>query len=138
LLSKNQGPQSIHQQVPKTMFSKILALRQFALLLLISTCKANLDMGAVRLPDKSGFRFKLWVPHAHSVKIELKDASAKDGAPRSVDLVRREEHGNPNIWYAESPDAKVGEEYRVCIESSWNDCYASEGAILHRRDPYAR
>ena len=28
--------------------------------------------------------------------------------------------------------------YRFVLESTWNDCYDTEGKTLYRRDPYAR
>jgi 1,4-alpha-glucan branching enzyme len=112
-------------------------IQYLALLILIHACNAHMNMGAVPLANKGGYSFRVWVPHANSVKVEIKDVASKDAAA-TVDLVRREEHGNPNVWYAESEEAKLGDQYRVCVESSWNDCFSQEGAVLYRRDPYAR
>jgi 1,4-alpha-glucan branching enzyme len=119
------------------MRSSAACIQYLACLALIHACNAHMHMGAVRLADKPGYSFRVWVPHANGVKIELKDVASKTAAA-TFDLVRREENGNPNVWYAECDEAKLGDEYRVCVESSWNDCFAQEGAVLYRRDPYAR
>ena len=43
-----------------------------------------------------------------------------------------------NLWHSEAASAAPGDDYRYALESSWNDCFATEGNTLFRRDPYAR
>ena len=46
--------------------------------------------------------------------------------------------GDGGIWHCESVSAVAGDMYRFVLESTWNDCYDTEGKTLFRRDPYAR
>lgn len=103
-------------------------------LCIVVTVDAGLDMGARLLPGGRGTGFKVWAPHATSVKVELRKASATGGSDVAVELVK----GDGNIWYGEDAAAQQGDYYRYLVESGWNDCFNSEGAVLKRRDPYAR
>ena len=42
------------------------------------------------------------------------------------------------MWHGEAASACAGDDYRYAIDSTWNDCFDTEGAVLYRRDPYAR
>jgi 1,4-alpha-glucan branching enzyme len=74
-------------------------------------------------------RFRLWAPHGERLWIEFKDREP-------VELFR--ETDAAHFWTAQVFGVTPGDEYRVKIEPSWNDCYHTEGGQLFRRDPYAR
>lgn len=73
--------------------------------------------------------FRIWAPHARRVCIELASGRFVDLAPETV---------NEHFWSGEAGGLAPGARYRVVLESSWNDCFDREGAVLVRRDPYAR
>jgi 1,4-alpha-glucan branching enzyme len=68
---------------------------------------------------------RLWAPHGEDVTLEF-----ENGEP--VPMVR-----DGDFWHA-TATCKPGDRYRVAMGSSWNDCFAAEGARLIRRDPCAR
>jgi hypothetical protein len=78
-----------------------------------------------------GASFKVWAPHASAVRVELKRAS---GSAETLDMVKWDN----NLWHSEAASAAPGDDYRYALESTWNDCFATEGNTLFRRDPYAR
>lgn len=80
--------------------------------------------GPTRLsPTHSSFR--VWAPHGAAVGIQFRSGGR-------LALVR-----SGDFWEA-SAACDVGDQYRVTLRSSWNDCFAAEGADLVRRDPCAR
>eukprot|EP01054_Gregarina_sp_Poly1_P004931 Gregarina_sp_Poly_1__4930@NODE_2615_length_1914_cov_132_693016_g1658_i0_p1_GENE_NODE_2615_length_1914_cov_132_693016_g1658_i0NODE_2615_length_1914_cov_132_693016_g1658_i0_p1_ORF_typecomplete_len324_score34_09Alphaamylase/PF00128_24/3_9e33CBM_48/PF02922_18/3_6e07hDGE_amylase/PF14701_6/1_8e06GHL10/PF02638_15/9_5e05Glyco_hydro_70/PF02324_16/0_26Glyco_hydro_70/PF02324_16/15Cellulase/PF00150_18/0_0069GHL6/PF14871_6/0_021DUF4015/PF13200_6/0_023Melibiase/PF02065_18/3_6e03Melibiase/PF02065_18/0_047Glyco len=86
--------------------------------------------------DKGGLEFGLWAPHAKTIEVVFSNG-------RRFPLVGS---GKPEIWKCaiekenqwRIPDDPTPVTYHFEIDSSWNDCFITEGAILHRRDPYAR
>ena len=104
------------------------------IVLSVVSVDAGLDMGANLLPGGRGTGFKVWAPYATSVKVELRKASTTGGSEVAVELVK----GDGNIWYGVDEAAGAGDDYRYLVEAGWNDCFDQEGAILKRRDPYAR
>ncbi|CAE8627775.1 unnamed protein product [Polarella glacialis] len=72
--------------------------------------------------------FRVWAPHGESVAVEIQDG----GEIREVKLARE-----GDFWSGEAP-CKPGIRYRIALGSTWNDCFAQEGARLIRRDPCAR
>ena len=100
-------------------------------LLVLACAHAGLDMGSTLLPS-GGAGFKVWAPHASFVRVELelKATNSKE----ILELSR----GENDVWYGESQSATAGDDYRYAVESTWNDCFENEGAVLYRRDPYAR
>lgn len=103
------------------------------LLWALTYADAALDMGARLLPGGMGARFKVWAPHGSLVKVELKKAEAAS-VEETIELAK----GDNCIWYGDAPSAAAGDHYRFVLDSSWNDCFDTEGATLYRRDPYAR
>jgi len=73
--------------------------------------------------------FRVWAPHGERLWLEFGDREP-------VELAR--EPAAPLFWAAEVTGLKPGDRYRVRIVPHWNDCHATEGAELLRRDPYAR
>jgi len=55
---------------------------------------AALDMGARLLPGGRGIGFKVWAPHASSVNVEMKKATATN-VDETLALVK----GGENVWY---------------------------------------
>lgn len=110
--------------------------RPLILIFMLSTSiDAALDMGATLLPDGRGCGFKIWAPHASAMRVEiLPGISTTATVEHTIELKR----GDGNHWYGESDRAHAGCDYRIALESSWNDCYSTEGGTLFRRDPYAR
>lgn len=103
-------------------------------MIFIST-EAALDMGATLLPDGRGCSFKIWAPHASAIRVEILPGVAVTAPEKHTIELKR---GDCDRWYGESDRAQAGCDYRIALESSWNDCYSTEGATLYRRDPYAR
>ncbi len=78
-------------------------------------------MGAI--PHEQGVAFRVWAPHADSVYVVGDFNEWSDEATP----MERDEAGN---WYADVPDAQVGQEYRYRIRNGEQE--------LFRIDPYAR
>jgi len=86
-------------------------------------------MGPVVLEE--GLQLKVWVPHANAVSVEL--------LASSEEVVRLPLSGEGEHWGGiVRGKLTTGSKYRFIVDSSHNDCYALEGALLERRDPYAR
>ena len=79
--------------------------------------EAGLDMGACVRQDGRGCSFKVWAPHASSVEVDLRKASAK-GERTSFALQR----GDENIWFGESKDAVAGDDYRYAVQVTHPCC----------------
>lgn len=121
-------PSTNDNQISLTCGSRV-TLRVLVMTLLATNspfCDAHLGMGARMLSGgKHGFAFKAWVPHANGVKVEIKDS--KTDTMQRIDLIKRKEDGNENMWVGECAEAELGDDYRFCIDSSWNDCFEQEG-----------
>ncbi|MHC5540984.1 alpha-amylase family glycosyl hydrolase, partial [Singulisphaera rosea] len=78
-------------------------------------------MGAI--PYEVGVAFRVWAPHAERVFVVGDFNEWKEDATP----MEHEEHG---YWYADVPEARVGDEYRYLIVNG--------EARLSRIDPYAR
>jgi maltooligosyltrehalose trehalohydrolase len=102
---------------------------------LSTSIDAALDMGATLLPDGRGCSFKFWSPHASAMRVEILPGVSKTATEKHTIELQR---GDGNHWFGESDRAFGGCDYRIALESSWNDCYSTEGGTLFRRDPYAR
>ncbi len=81
----------------------------------------NSGMGAI--PVAKGFAFRVWAPHAENVFVT---GSFNDWSKISTPLIS-EKNG---YWFAEVPEAKMGDEYRYLI-------HGPKGSVS-RIDPYAR
>lgn len=79
-------------------------------------------MGA--FPAKKGIAFRVWAPHAKSVKL----TGEFNKWSKSKDEMQPEGNG---YWYLEMPKAKNGQKYKFIIETQ-------DGDLLQRSDPYAR
>ena len=115
----------------------VLVLPQAWILITVQifSIDAALDMGATLLSDGRGCSFKVWAPHASEMRVEVKPGAAAIATEEHTIVLQR---GDGDMWYGECDRAHAGCDYRIALESSWNDCYSTEGATLYRRDPYAR
>eukprot|EP01055_Gregarina_sp_Pseudo9_P005810 Gregarina_sp_Pseudo_9__5809@NODE_87_length_4395_cov_6_813361_g79_i0_p2_GENE_NODE_87_length_4395_cov_6_813361_g79_i0NODE_87_length_4395_cov_6_813361_g79_i0_p2_ORF_typecomplete_len620_score56_07Alphaamylase/PF00128_24/1_5e42CBM_48/PF02922_18/2_8e06Alphaamylase_C/PF02806_18/5_1e06hDGE_amylase/PF14701_6/7_4e05hDGE_amylase/PF14701_6/1e03GHL10/PF02638_15/0_00045GHL5/PF14872_6/2_2GHL5/PF14872_6/2_6Melibiase/PF02065_18/0_027_NODE_87_length_4395_cov_6_813361_g79_i023474206 len=84
--------------------------------------------------------FGLWAPHAKAIKVILSNGVecelVQSPKPEVFHCKIKQEVWNADT--AQSSSSPLGLTYHYEIEPSWNDCFSTEGAILSRRDPYAR
>lgn len=78
--------------------------------------------------DTGELEFRVWAPHADLVEIEFDNGACQ---PLAV-----EDGGSHHRLRLDS--ARPGDRYRLRVHSNWNDCFEREGAVLLRRDPWAR
>jgi 1,4-alpha-glucan branching enzyme len=83
---------------------------------------ARAGMGAI--PHEAGVAFRVWAPHAEHVSV----VGTFNGWDKSKHPLTRE--NSDGYWYADIPDAKIGDEYRFAMQTPWGE--------LVRIDPYAR
>ena len=80
--------------------------------------------GLGALPHDHGVAFRVWAPHAKAVAV----VGAFNAWKGHAHPMAAEEGG---YWYADIPEAGVGDEYRYLIT-------AADGGTLSRIDPYAK
>ena len=85
-----------------------------------STLVMKPGMGAI--PDADGVAFRVWAPHADRVFIMGTFNKWTESHPM--------QRGDNGTWYAEFPEAKIGDEYRYLV------CRGQQE--FSRIDPYAR
>ena len=83
--------------------------------------KALVGMGAI--PQKKGVAFRVWAPNAKSVSVI---GDFNDWKPKKSPL----ESECGGYWYADVPEAKIGDEYRYHLDTAVGE--------LSKIDPYAR
>jgi 1,4-alpha-glucan branching enzyme len=83
---------------------------------------ARAGMGAI--PHEAGVAFRVWVPHAEHVSV----VGSFNGWDKSKHPLTRE--NSDGYWYADIPDAKIGDEYRFALQTPWGE--------FVRIDPCAR
>ena len=84
---------------------------------------AKVHGGMGSLPHETGVAFRIWAPHADAVFVS---GTFNGWSPDSNSMVKEEE----GYWYADIPNAAIGNEYRYHIRSGDKD--------FLRLDPYAR
>lgn len=102
----------------------------------------SLKLGARRIRP-GVWSFAVWGPHVNAAWVALKGAGSEPEQTRRFPLHRVD---GDDIWATcltqlpeSSKDLAAGAVlYCFVIDSSWNDCFHTEGAELWRRDPYAR
>jgi 1,4-alpha-glucan branching enzyme len=84
---------------------------------------AKVHGGMGSLPHETGVAFRIWAPHADAVFVS---GTFNGWSPDANPMVKEEE----GYWYADIPNAAIGNEYRYHIRSGDKD--------FLRLDPYAR
>ena len=99
----------------------------FLLVVLADRADAALDMGARVMAGGRGVSFKVWAPHASSVNVELRKASA------GTDTFALQK-GDGSIFYGETADAEAGDDYRYAVEVSYPQTFARAALVQARSD----
>jgi 1,4-alpha-glucan branching enzyme len=99
----------------------------------VSSPSKTKTLGAVLFPDKSGSSFRVWAPHASSVKVMVQP----DSATPVTSLALAPDGDNPAYWSADIADARAGHLYLFSIQNRGGDPFDPGGPPVARVDPCA-